>query len=103
MPRAIRNSAATASTRRGWRSIAGARRGKSSPPGLAWPLLLSLGTPASLTGGSEGGNERMQKTLLRTLVSAVVLALVCAGVASAIVIRAGNIVVVGDGGFTPTK
>jgi hypothetical protein len=45
----------------------------------------------------------MRKTLLRTSLFAVVLTLLCAGIASAIVIRAGNIIVIGDGGFTPTK
>jgi hypothetical protein len=45
----------------------------------------------------------MQKTLLRTLVCAAVLTLVGAGIATALVIRAGNIIVIGDGGFSPTK
>lgn len=45
----------------------------------------------------------MRKTLLRTLVVVAALALVSAGAAEAIKLRIGNIVVVGDGGFTPTK
>lgn len=45
----------------------------------------------------------MQKKLLRVLVIASLVALVGAGIASAIVIRVGNIIVVGDGGFSPTK
>ena len=45
----------------------------------------------------------MRKTLLRTLVVVAALALVSAGAAEAIKLRIGNIVIVGDGGFTPTK
>ena len=45
----------------------------------------------------------MRKTLLRTLVVVTALALVGAGAAEAIKLRIGNIVIVGDGGFTPTK
>lgn len=44
----------------------------------------------------------MRKTLLRTLVVVVALALVGAGAAQAIKLRIGNIVIVGDGGFSPT-
>jgi hypothetical protein len=44
----------------------------------------------------------MRKTLLRTLVVIVAIALVGAGTAEALKLRIGNIVVVGDGGFTPT-
>jgi len=45
----------------------------------------------------------MRKTLLRTLVLVVVLALVAAAGAQAIKLRIGNIVIVADGGFSPTK
>lgn len=45
----------------------------------------------------------MQKTLLRTLVLVASAALFCAGGAVALELRVGNIVVVTDGGFTPTK
>lgn len=45
----------------------------------------------------------MRKTLLRTLVLVAALALVGAGAAQAIKLRVGNIVIVTDGGFTPTK
>lgn len=45
----------------------------------------------------------MRKTLLRTLVVVAALALVSAGAAEAIKLRIGNIIIVGDGGFTPTK
>ena len=44
----------------------------------------------------------MRKTLLRTLVVLVVVGLVGAGAAEAIKLRIGNILIVGDGGFTPT-
>ena len=44
----------------------------------------------------------MRKTLLRAHVLAAVLVLVLAGSALAIVLRAGNLVVTTDGGFTPT-
>jgi hypothetical protein len=44
----------------------------------------------------------MRKTLLRTLVVAAALALVGAAAADAIKLRIGNIVISGDGGFTPT-
>ncbi|HYH52776.1 MAG TPA: hypothetical protein VD761_01500 [Solirubrobacterales bacterium] len=44
----------------------------------------------------------MRKTLLRAHVLALVAVLVIAGSAAAIVLRAGNIVVTADGGFTPT-
>lgn len=44
----------------------------------------------------------MRKTLLRTLVVVAALALVGAGAAQAIKLRIGNIVIVGDGGFSPT-
>ena len=45
----------------------------------------------------------MRKTLLRTLVVVAALGLVSAGAAEAIKLRIGNIVIVGDGGFSPTK
>jgi hypothetical protein len=45
----------------------------------------------------------MRKTLLRTLVVVVALGLLSAGAAEAIKLRIGNIVIVGDGGFAPTK
>ena len=45
----------------------------------------------------------MRKTLLRTLVVVVALGLLSAGAAEAIKLRIGNIVIVGDGGFSPTK
>jgi hypothetical protein len=45
----------------------------------------------------------MRKTLLRALVLLAVVGLVGAGAAEAIKLRIGNIVIVGDGGFTPTK
>ncbi len=45
----------------------------------------------------------MRKTLLRTLLALVVVGLVGAGAAEAIKLRIGNIVIVGDGGFAPTK
>lgn len=44
----------------------------------------------------------MRKTLLRTLIVIGVVALVGAGGASAIKLRVGNIIITGDGGFTPT-
>jgi len=44
----------------------------------------------------------MRKTLLRTLVAVAAVALVGAGAAQAIKLRVGNIVIVSDGGFTPT-
>jgi hypothetical protein len=44
----------------------------------------------------------MRKTLLRTLVAIAAVALVGTGVAQAITLRIGNIVITGDGGFTPT-
>jgi hypothetical protein len=44
----------------------------------------------------------MRKTVLRTLVLLIAVALVVAASASAIRLQAGNIVVVTDGGFTPT-
>jgi hypothetical protein len=44
----------------------------------------------------------MRKTLLRTLVALVAVALVGAGGAEALKLRIGNIVIVADGGFTPT-
>jgi hypothetical protein len=43
----------------------------------------------------------MRKALLRTLVALAVVGLVSAGAAEAIKLRIGNIVIVGDGGFTP--
>lgn len=45
----------------------------------------------------------MRKTLLRTLLVVAALGLVSAGAAEAIKLRIGNIVIVGDGGFSPTK
>lgn len=45
----------------------------------------------------------MRKTLLRTLLVLAVVGLVGAGAAEAIKLRIGNIVIVGDGGFSPTK
>ena len=44
----------------------------------------------------------MRKTLLRTLVVAAAVALVGAGAAQAIKLRIGNIVIVANGGFSPT-
>jgi hypothetical protein len=44
----------------------------------------------------------MRKTLLRTLVALVAVALICAGAAEALKLRVGDIIIVGDGGFTPT-
>lgn len=44
----------------------------------------------------------MRKTLLRTLIVVCALGLVGAGAAEAIKLRIGNIVITGDGGFTPT-
>jgi len=44
----------------------------------------------------------VRKTLLRAQVGALVLVLVLAGTAAAIVLRAGNLVITTDGGFTPT-
>jgi hypothetical protein len=44
----------------------------------------------------------MRKTLLRTLVALVAAALICAGAAEALKLRVGDIIIVGDGGFTPT-
>jgi hypothetical protein len=44
----------------------------------------------------------MRKTLLRTLVVVAVVALVGAGAADALKLRIGNIIIIGDGGFTPT-
>ncbi|HEX2264922.1 MAG TPA: hypothetical protein VHH14_01435 [Solirubrobacterales bacterium] len=44
----------------------------------------------------------MRKTLLRAHVLALVAVLVLAGSAAAIVLRAGNLVITTDGGFTPT-
>jgi hypothetical protein len=43
----------------------------------------------------------MRKTVLRTLAVAVLAALLAAGVAQAIKLRVGNIVIVADGGFKP--
>jgi hypothetical protein len=45
----------------------------------------------------------MRKTLLRTLLVVAALGLVSAGAAEAIKLRIGNIVIVGDGGFSPTR
>ncbi len=45
----------------------------------------------------------MRKTLLRTLIVIAAVALVGAGAAEAIKLRIGNIIITGDGGFTPTK
>lgn len=45
----------------------------------------------------------MRKTLLRMLLVVAALGLVSAGAAEAIKLRIGNIVIVGDGGFSPTK
>jgi hypothetical protein len=45
----------------------------------------------------------MQKTLLRTLGLALALTLVFAAGALALVLQAGNLVVITDGGFTPTQ
>lgn len=45
----------------------------------------------------------MRKTLLRTLVVIAAIGLVGAGAAQALKLRIGNIVIVGDGGFTPTE
>jgi hypothetical protein len=44
----------------------------------------------------------MRKTLLRTLVVVAAVALLSAGAAQAIKLRIGNIVIVADGGFSPT-
>jgi hypothetical protein len=44
----------------------------------------------------------MRKTLLRALAVSAVVLLVGAGTALAIVLRAGNLIVTADGGFTPT-
>jgi hypothetical protein len=44
----------------------------------------------------------MRKTLLRTLVVAAAIALLGAGAAEALKLRIGNLIVTGDGGFTPT-
>lgn len=44
----------------------------------------------------------MRKTLLRALVVVTVVALVGAGAAEALKLRIGNIIIVGDGGFSPT-
>lgn len=44
----------------------------------------------------------MRKTLLRTLVGVAVVGLVGASVATAITLRVGNLIISGDGGFTPT-
>lgn len=44
----------------------------------------------------------MRKTLLRTFAVFGAIALVAAGAAQAITLRVGNIVISGDGGFTPT-
>jgi hypothetical protein len=45
----------------------------------------------------------MRKTLLRTLIVLVAVGLVGAGSATAIKLRIGNIIIVGDGGFSPTR
>jgi hypothetical protein len=45
----------------------------------------------------------MRKTLLRTLVVVAALAVVGVGAAQAITLRIGNIIITGDGGFTPTR
>jgi hypothetical protein len=44
----------------------------------------------------------MRKTLLRTLLVIAVVALVGAGAAQALKLRIGDIIITGDGGFTPT-
>jgi hypothetical protein len=44
----------------------------------------------------------MRKTLLRTLLVTAVIALVGAGAAQALKLRVGNLIIIGDGGFTPT-
>jgi hypothetical protein len=44
----------------------------------------------------------MRKTLLRTFVAVAVIGLLGAGAADALKLRIGNIVIVADGGFTPT-
>lgn len=45
----------------------------------------------------------MRKTLLRTLIGLAIVSLAGAGAAEAIKLRIGNIIIVGDGGFSPTK
>jgi len=45
----------------------------------------------------------MQKTLLRVLVPICAVAVIAVGSAEAITLRVGNIVISGDGGFTPTR
>ncbi len=45
----------------------------------------------------------MRKTLLRLMVPACIVAMLAAGAAEAITLRVGNIVITGDGGFTPTR
>lgn len=44
----------------------------------------------------------MRKTVLRVALAATVVLLLCAATALALVLRAGNVVVTTDGGFTPT-
>ena len=44
----------------------------------------------------------MRKTLLRTLVVFAAVGLIGAGAATAITLRVGNLIISGDGGFTPT-
>jgi hypothetical protein len=44
----------------------------------------------------------MRKTLLRTLIVVAVVALVGAGAAQALKLRIGNLIISGDGGFSPT-
>ena len=45
----------------------------------------------------------MRKTLLRTLIGIAAIALIGAGTAQALRLQIGKIIVVGDGGFTPTS
>ena len=45
----------------------------------------------------------MRKTLLRTLVVVVVVSLVGAGAAQALKLRIGEIIIVGDGGFSTLR
>ena len=74
------------------------RRGLASLP----PAPPQTHRASLAVRGLRRGLE-MRKTLLRTLVVAAVAALlVVAGAAQAITLRVGDIVITGDGGFTPT-
>src|SRR6185312_5492737 len=99
---AARTIAAISRTSRGWRSSQGTRTPASGPRGRLLPLPLLLPTRGSLAVRGYGRSEPMRKNVLRTSVLTVVALMLMSSAALAIVLRAGSIEVVGEGGFTPT-